>query len=218
MRESKNRNVCQLSIGAPQGSSTNAKLAERHATDVFRDCWTLLPRHGDTDGIFRLDEVIYTFGRIGDRQLNPFDEAVETVTDRTVILGHGRAAVLADIATVIGREHHREGHRDCAFPDLLAVRVQGHCAALTQATTCVRKLHPHLALPFGNCVRGLDVEVLHTTQVVTVLELPALGIQAPAANVAALTDDDAFGAALGYDDLRADRVRFILEVKDAVLG
>ena len=49
----------------------------------------LLPRHGDTDSVLCLDEVIYAFGRIGDRQLNPFDQSVETIADGAVILGDG---------------------------------------------------------------------------------------------------------------------------------
>ena len=59
--------------------------------------------------------------------------------------------------------------------------------------------------------------MLEAAPVVAVLELAVLGVEAPAADVRALGDDDALGALLRHHDLGGDRVRLVLEVQDAVL-
>ena len=65
---------------------------------------------------------------------------------------------------------------------------------------------------------GLGEEVLHADQVVAIFELAALRVEGPAADVAALRDDHALGAALRHLDLGRHRVRLVLDVEDGVLG
>ena len=62
----------------------------------------LLPRHGDADSSFRVNQVICVLRGVGDRKLHTFDFAVEGVALRTVIRGDRRTGVLADIAAVVG--------------------------------------------------------------------------------------------------------------------
>ena len=64
---------------------------------------------------------------------------------------------------------------------------------------------------------ALDVEPLHSAEVVAVLEPAVLGVQTPAADVPALSDDHTLGAVLRNNDPGGDGVRFVLEVEDAVL-
>ena len=63
----------------------------------------------------------------------------------------------------------------------------------------------------------LDVEVIDAEQVVAVLELAALRVEAPAADVASLGDDHALGARLGHLNLGGHRVRLVLDADDRVL-
>ena len=92
-----------------------------------------------------------------------------------------------------------------ALADLLAVDVERHRAALAEAAAGVGELHAHLVLARGQRAGRLDVEVLHAEQVVAVLELAALRVEAPAADVAALGDDHALGAGLRAPRSRRSR-------------
>ena len=129
-----------------------------------------------------------------------------------------RAAVLADIAAVVGGEDHRQRGVDLPLAGLLAVDEERRLAALAQAAAGVGELHAHLVLAGRDRLLGPDDEVLQAAPVVAVLELAVLGVQAPAADVRALGDDHAFGALLRHHDLGGDGVRLVLEVENAVLA
>jgi hypothetical protein len=62
-----------------------------------------------------------------------------------------------------------------------------------------------------------DIEALDAEQVVAVLRLPVLGVQAPAADAAALSDDHPLGAGSGDDHLGGDRVGLVLDVDHRAL-
>src|SRR5450631_1023910 len=121
----------------------------------------LLPRHRDADSVLRRYQVISILGGVSDGDLNAFDATVECVAMRSIVLGNRSAGVLADIAAIVGREDHRQGHRNDSFTDLLAIGVQSHFAALSKPTAVVRELHAHLVISSGYRGRALDIEILH---------------------------------------------------------
>ena len=68
------------------------------------------------------------------------------------------------------------------FAGLLAVHVQRDRAALRQAAAVVLELHPHLVRARRDRRRALDRVPVHAVEVVAVLRLAILGVEAPAAN------------------------------------
>src|SRR6516162_2624108 len=111
----------------------------------------LLPRHGDADRILRRDEVIRALGRFADGELNTLYRSIKRIAARAVVLGHGGAAVLADVAAVIRGKDHRLSHRDGAFAHLLAIDIKRHLAALAEAASGIGKLHADLVLARRQC-------------------------------------------------------------------
>ena len=110
----------------------------------------------------------------------------------TVVRRDGRPGVLPDVATVIGGKDHRQRHGDVSIPDLFAVRVKGHLPALAEPAPGIGELHAHLMLARGQGAIRFDEEVLHAAEIIAVLELAALRVQAPSADVGALGNDDPF--------------------------
>jgi hypothetical protein len=100
------------------------------AYGVFRFAEASLARHGDADGVLRGDEVVRVLSGLGNGELDALHSAVERVAARTVVWGNGSAAILADIAAVIGGEDHRLSHGYGALADLLAVDNERRLAAL----------------------------------------------------------------------------------------
>ena len=94
--------------------------------------------------------------------------------------------------------------------DLPAVDIQRHGAALTQPTSVVRELQPHLMLPCCERVLPVHLEELEPQQVVTEGQLAVEGIQAPAAKSATLGDDDPLCWPFGNLDLGGNRERLVL--------
>ena len=82
------------------GGDATGPSSFHHAKSPHPDA--LLPRHGDADSSFRVNQMICVLRGVGDRKLHTFDFAVEGVAVRTIIRGDGRSAVLADIAAVVG--------------------------------------------------------------------------------------------------------------------
>src|SRR5262245_40606770 len=110
--------------------------------------------------------MIRVLGRIGDGQLHPLNSSVESVAARAVVWRHRRAAVLSDVAAVVGGENHRLRHWDSPFAGLLAVDKEGHSTALAEAAASVGKLHAHLVFAYWKRLHGLNVEVLHTCHII----------------------------------------------------
>src|SRR5207302_9816724 len=95
---------------------------------------------------------------------------------------------------------------DPPFADLLAINVQADGSPLTEATAVVGELHPHLVLACGQWRGCSDVVVQYADGVVAVLQLALMRVEAPAAHVAALGDNDAAGSRRRHLDLRRDRM------------
>src|SRR6185437_16254849 len=137
----------------------------------------LLARQRDADSVLRRDEVVRVLSGAGNGDLDALDSAVEGVAARAVVRGNGGAAILADVAAVVGGEDHRLSHRDGAFADLLAVDKERDLAALAEAPAGVGEFHANLALAGGQRARSFHIVVVHSGDVVAVLELAALRIQ-----------------------------------------
>src|SRR5690606_10652429 len=153
----------------------------------------LLPGHRDADGLLGTDHVVLVVGGLFDGELHALDLAVKGVAGRTIVGRNGRARVLADVETVIGREDGGQCRLDDAFTDLGSIDVEGHLAALAWAAAVVGEFHAHLVVARRNRRGSLDDEVLEPAPVVAIPELALLGVQTPAADVGALRDDDALG-------------------------
>src|SRR5262249_25211718 len=125
-----------------------------------------LPRHRDANSVLRLDQVICAFRGVGDGELHTFHRAVEGVAQRAVVRGNRGAAVLTNIAAVVGGENHCQGRVDVAFADLLAVDVERSLAAFSQAAPGLGELHAYLIIPRGNALGGLHHALLETAPVI----------------------------------------------------
>src|SRR5208282_3837427 len=193
---------------APQGSA-----ARSPSPSLIR----LLPRHSYSDSFLLRDKVIEALGRFAYGELHPLDFSVECIPSRAVVRGDRGAAVLPDIAAVVGGEDHRLRHGNGPLADLLAINIERHLAALAKTAASVGKLHAHLVLARRQRLLGFDEEVVHSRHVIAVFELAVFRVKAPPADVRALGDDHALGTRLWDLDLGGDGVGFVLDVQDAVL-
>ncbi len=152
------------------------------------------------ESLLRRDHVIVIV--LLEVDLHPVHFAAELVAGRPVVRRHWRAGLLADVAGLVSGERHRHGPLDAALADGLAVDVERHAAALGDTAAVVLELHPHLVIPGRDRLRRLDERHVDAEEVVAVLQLAALGVEAPAVDAAALGDDDALGAGLRHVDDR----------------
>jgi hypothetical protein len=88
----------------------------------------------------------------------------------------------------------------------------------THADAVIGELHPHLMPPRWELAVGLDVEALDAEQVVAVLGHAVMGVEAPAADAAALGDDHPLGAGLGDYHLGGDRMGLVPDVDHRALA
>src|SRR3954469_7490130 len=108
--------------------------------------------------------MIHTLRGIRDRELHALDAAIEPVAARAVVRRNGSAAVLADVAAIVGREDHRQRGGNDPFTDLLPVGIQSHLTALSKPSAVIAELHAHLVVASRKWARRLGVEVLHAAQ------------------------------------------------------
>src|SRR3989440_2239556 len=146
--------------------------------------------------------------------LHPVDLAVEFIPGRPVVGGDWLARVTAHLRGLVHRKQERMGTRDATLANLCAVYVERDGATLAPASAVVRELHTRLMLSRRQRRSRLDLEVLEAEKVVVVLQVAVEDVEAPAAHVSALRDDDATGAGRRHLDLRGDRVRLVLRVDD----
>ena len=146
---------------------------------------------------FRLDEMILIVCGLGHRELHAFDAPRELVPAGTVVLGDRRPGVDADIESVVRGEDDTRGGGDPPLTDFLTVDKERRRAALAHAAAVVREFHAHLMLARRKRATRLDVEVVDAEQIVAVLDPSVFHVERPAADVAALRDDDAVRTSLG---------------------
>src|SRR5687767_7017903 len=128
-------------------------------------------------------------GSSGDRDLHALDATRERIAMRAVVFRNRRASILADVATVVCRENHRGRRIDFTFTDLVAIDVQRDVGALPQSAARVVELHAHLMIARRYRRTGFDIEMRDAEQVVAILQFAALRVEAPAADIASLSDD-----------------------------
>ena len=97
--------------------------------------------------------MVQVLGGVSNGELDALNSAVESVAARAVIWGNGGAAILADVAAIVGREDHGLSHWNGAFADLLAVDKERHLPALAEAAARIRKFHANLMLADGQLAR-----------------------------------------------------------------
>src|SRR5208282_2788854 len=86
---------------------------------------------GELQALFRRNEVIEIHGVLAEVDLDPTHLAAELLW-RRIVVGYWRAKFVADIAGLVGREHHGLRHIDPAFADFAAVHVKSHRPALRE--------------------------------------------------------------------------------------
>jgi len=176
----------------------------------------LLLRHRNLEPLFRRDQVVVIV--LLQVDLHPVDLTTKLVIARAVIRRDRGALILADVAGLIGGENHRYRHVDAALAVLLAVYIERDRAPLRQAAAVVLELHTHLVLAGGDRLGAFGEGQFDAQEVVAMLELAVLGVQAPAIRAATLGDDDALGARFGNLEFSGHRIRLVLHNHDRVLG
>src|SRR5215212_5673597 len=182
----------------------------------------LLPRHQHLDVLLRVYQVaviVFT-----DLEFDPVDLAGELAALRVALGSNSRPGLVADVETLVGREDERLGCFDATLTDFIAVVVERYVTALGQAAAIVGELGTHLVLAWWHGLVDLGGEDIDPKQVVNELRFPLLGIKAPAADRASLSDDrparrpTSVRTLLGHDDLGRRGERLVLHAQDAVLG
>src|SRR5262249_48096908 len=77
--------------------------------------------------------------------------------------------------------------------DLVAIDIECHGATLAVAAVALRELHPHWCAPAGQGRISCNVEIEHPADVIAVLQAGFVRVQAPAAGVTALRENDTGG-------------------------
>src|SRR5512139_703752 len=117
-----------------------------------------LPRHCNAQSLFGTDQVLVVIGALV--QLDPIDLAVEPALRTRVIVGYERPALLAHVASLVGREYHGLCGRNPAHPDLFPVQKERDVTAFAEAVTVVREFHSHLVLARRNGRTTLGIGAL----------------------------------------------------------
>ena len=123
--------------------------------------------------------------------------AAEVVVAERVVGADRGTGVAADVAGFVYREDEGHGPFDAAFAVFMAVEEEGDGAALAETAAVVGELDAELVAAGGDRRLAFDVCDLDTGAVVAVFELALVGVEAPAAELTTLGDDDALGAASG---------------------
>src|SRR5262245_30088621 len=146
-----------------------------------------LPRHRHPQTFFWRDPVVFVQRGPVDVELDPGHLAGELVGVRTILLRHRRTGFQADVARLVGRKHERLGSLDPAGAVLPAVEIERDVPAPAETAAVVGEFHTHLVRSGRKRLRALDIEVSEPEEVIAVLQLPTLGVQAPPAREAALS-------------------------------
>ena len=138
-----------------------------------------------------IEEMVEVIGVLPHIDLHPVHLAIETVA--AVIRGDAATGFKTNIEGFVGRKDERFGLLNPTLTHLVAIQIQAQATTLGDAIAVVGKLHAHLMtairdhLPLHNGGR-------EAKEVVGVAKLARLGIERPAANAAANSNDHAIGA------------------------
>src|SRR5262245_46381200 len=103
----------------------------------------LLFRHCDQESVFWRDQVVVIVGRDPGVELDPLHLAREWSPGVSVIGGHRRPAVVADVARLLA-ERERLRTLDASFAALVSIDEQRELAALGNTDAVVRELEANL--------------------------------------------------------------------------
>src|SRR6185503_3039039 len=109
------------------------------------------------------------------------------------------------------------GTLDAAFARRSAVDIKSRGPTFPEAAAVVRELHSHLVGTGRQLPARRHVELPETEEVVVVSQPSFVDIEAPAAKISAMRRNYPGRAAVRHDDVRGNRVRFVLDVDDRVL-
>ena len=124
------------------------------------------------------------------------------------------AVVAADVHAGVAREAARHGVLHPPARDRLAVDEQRHLAAGRRLRRVGREDELDVDLAGRQRLLGRLGVLEHAEHRVGVLELPVLHEEREPAEMVGLGDDHALGAALGDDQVGADRVRVVVDPRD----
>src|SRR5262249_29500545 len=123
-----------------------------------------------------------------------------------------------DVARLVGREQLGLGLINLAVANGLAVDEERDHSALCRATACVIELDANLVTACRKPVSALHVVLLDPEEVVAVLELPVLRVEAPSAGYSADCYDHSFDLVFRDDEIGGDGVRLVVQVEDRAFG
>ena len=147
--------------------------------------------HGDLEALLMIEEMVEVIGVLAHIDLHPVHLAIETVA--AVISGDAATGFETNIEGFVGRKDEWFGLIDPTLTHLIAIQIEAQATALGDAVAIVGKLHANLMtarrdrLPLHNGGR-------EAKEVVGVAKLARLGIERPATNAAANSNDHAIGA------------------------
>ena len=125
---------------------------------------------------------------------------------------------LPEIKRLVRRDAERDGARDFAIGDYLAVYEERGGAAFADAGAIEAEIDDDSLLSGRELVRGGDGSALDADEVVVKSQLAREEVESPTVEAAALRCDYAFGASFGNLHLGADFERLVLYVRGLPSG
>src|SRR5262245_35849571 len=191
-------------IGMPQIAASMARrsTARRSSSTPFMRTpptasKPLLFGHCDQESVFWRDQVVVIVWRDPGVELDPLHLAGEWSPGASVIVGHRRPAVVADVARLLA-ERERLRTLDASLAALCSIDEQRELAAFGNTAAVVRELEANLMVSRRQAAAAFDEGLLQAEEVVADLRFAVLHVDAQAAGHAAQGDDDPFGATSGH--------------------
>ena len=167
--------------------------------------------HGDLEALLTIEEMVEVIGVVAHIDLQPVHLTIETIA--AVISGDAATGFEANIEGFVSRKNEWFGLFYPTLTHLVAIQIEAQATALGDAIAIVGKLDPHLMtarrdrLPLHN--GGGEAK-----EVVGVAKLARLGIERPATNAAANSNDHAIGTLGRHLQFGRDRMGGIFVVDD----
>lgn len=147
--------------------------------------------HGDLESLLMIEEMVEVIGILAHIDLHPVHLAIETVA--AVISGDAATGFEANIEGFIGRKDEWFGLFDPTLTHLMTIQIQAQATALGDALAILGKFHAHLMTAWRDRL-PLHSGGREAKEVVGVAKLTRLGIERPATNAAANSNDHAIGS------------------------